>query len=449
MLLAARYVIPVSAAHIEDGAVLVSGDRVVEVGPRAELEARHPDEELHDFGLAALLPGFVDTHTHLEYTAFRGSVDDVPYTQWKMQVLRKEAALTAEDWDDSAVLGAIEALASGITTIADITSSGSSARAAAAAGLRGIIYREVQTMRKPEVPQVMAEASADIAAWGKLAPKRLEIGIAPHAPYSCHPELFMQVADTAKADGLPVAIHLAGSKDEYDFIKYGSSPLAVDFTEGETRWEDIGWLPTGVSPVKYVLQWGLFRAPRVLAVHCVQVDDADIDILNDHEVAIAYCPRCNAKLAMGTAPLLKFLQRGICVGLGTDSPASNNTIDEFDEMRIGLLIQRGVTGQASFFTAERFVRLATLEAARALGMDDRVGSLDPGKLADIVAVDLSASHQVPTLDPYGALVHSANQENVLMTMVGGKIRYHRGEYASMDAEAAIARVERMRAKLRG
>lgn len=448
MLLAARYVLPVATPHIEDGAVLVRDGVIADVGPRAELEARYADEEVRDFGLAALMPGFVDLHTHLEYTAFRGSVDDLPYAAWKIQVLSKESALTAEDWEDSAELGAIEALASGITTVGDITSSGASARAAAKAGLRGIAYREVQTMEKSRVAEVMAAASADIEQWRTLAPGRLAIGIAPHAPYSCHPELFQRVAEKAAAERLPVAIHLAGSRDEYDFVKYGSGALAVDFRDG-TGWSEIGWLPTGVSPVRYVLQWGLFSLPDLLAVHCVQVDDADIEVLADHDVAIAHCPRCNAKLGMGTAPLQSFLTRGLRVGIGTDSPASNNTVDVFDEMRIGLLIQRGHTGEAAFFTAEMFVRLATLEAARALHMDDLVGSLQAGKAADIVAVDLSSSHQVPTQDPYGALVHSANQESVLMTMVGGEMLYEGGTFATMDAARAIERVERMQDKLRG
>jgi 5-methylthioadenosine/S-adenosylhomocysteine deaminase len=447
MLLTARYVLPVAAPYIENGAVLVTDGRIAEVGAADELTARHPAEEVRDFGLSVLMPGFVDTHTHLEYAAFRGVVDDLPYSQWKMQLLAKEQALAPEDWEASAVLGAVETMASGITTIADITASGASARAARTAGLRGIIYREVSTMEKARVPEVMAAAAADIAEWAGLAPGRLIAGIAPHAPYSCHPELFQQVTAFARENGLKVAIHLAGSKDEYDFVKYGSSSLAVDY-EDHTSWAEAGWLPTGVSPVRYVLQWGLFHLPEVLAVHCVQVDDDDIDVLADHGISVAYCPRCNAKLGMGTAPLEKFLVHGLRVGIGTDSPASNNTVDVFDEMRIGLLIQRGITGEAAFFTAEKFVRLATLEAAAALGIDDVTGSLENGKVADIVAVDLSSSHQVPTRDPYSALVHSANQENVLMTMVGGQVLYERGRCATLDVEDTVARVERMRDKLR-
>ncbi len=360
MLLTARYVIPVSAHHIEDGAVLVHGDRIVAVGARAELVAAHPDEEVRDFGLAVLMPGFVDLHTHLEYSVFRGAVDDVPYTAWKMQVQNKESRLSPEDWMDSAVLGAMEAVGSGITTIADITNSGNSVRAARDTGLAGVVYREVSTMDKAQVAGKMERARADVDAWTEAAGAApIEVGIAPHSPYTCHPSLFTAAAELASERSLPLAIHLAGSRDEYDFVRYGSSNLAQDFRE-QSGWSDVAWMPTGVSPVKYVVQWGLFSIPRVLAVHCVQVDDEDIDILAEHDVAVAHCPRCNAKLGMGIAPLRSFFEHGLTVGLGTDSPASNNTVDPFDEMRIGLLLQRGVTGESDFyryFTARTFIRL--------------------------------------------------------------------------------------------
>ncbi len=155
----------------------------------------------------------------------------------------------------------------------------------------------------------MERAAADIAAWRATSdPSRLTIGIAPHAPYSCHPELFRRVAEYAQ-DGTPVAIHLAGSIEEYQFVKYGSSMLATDVRDSYDA-DAPAWLPTGVSPVRYVLQWGLFDVPNIMAVHCTQVDDSDIEMLADHDVAIAHCPRCEAKLGMGTAPLEKFLARG-------------------------------------------------------------------------------------------------------------------------------------------
>jgi 5-methylthioadenosine/S-adenosylhomocysteine deaminase len=451
MLLTAKYVIPVSSSHIEDGAVLVRGDRIEAVGRRADLVAAHPDEDVRDFGLAVLMPGFVDLHTHLEYSVFRGLVDDLPYTRWKMRVVQKEGALDVRDWEDSAVLGSMETLQSGITTVADITNSGASVKAAVSAGLAGNVYREVSTMEKSRIEAEMRAASSDIDEWSKAAAgTSLNVGIAPHSPYTCHPELLQAAAGLAIERGVPAAIHLAGSKDEYDFVRYGSSPLAQDFRE-QSGWRDVTWMPTGVSPVRYVLQWGLFKVPNLLAVHCVQVDEPDVEILAGHGVSIAHCPRCNAKLGMGIAPLRLFFKHGLTVGIGTDSPASNNTVDMFDEMRIGLLLQRGIAGETDFFrffTARTFVRLATIHGARALGLEHEIGSLEPGKRADVVAVSLSASHMVPTPDPYSALVHTANQENVRMTMVAGRVLYDNGDYLTVDAERAVARAGEIRDKLR-
>lgn len=448
-MLTARYVLPISGPHIEHGAVLVRGTRIAEVGTLDELRARHPGEEVRDFGQAALMPGFVDCHTHMEFTVFRGLVTDSPYTQWKMRLLALEERLDPADWEDSARLGALEAVRSGITTVADITPSGASARAAAEAGLRGVVYREVATMRKRDVPDVLARASEDIAAWNEIDSRGLlTIGIAPHSPYACHPELFGRVAEKATAEGLKVATHLAGSRDEYDFVKYGSSAIATDF-EDKTSWTEAGWLPTGVSPVRYLLNWGFFDAPEILAVHCVQVDDDDIAILAQRGVSVAYCARCNARLAMGVAPLREFTRNRLILGLGTDSPASSPTMDFFDEMRFGLMLQRAVSGEPGFFTARTFMRLATVWGARALGLGEQVGTLEEGKEADIIAVDLSRSHQVPTEDPYAALVHTSHQDNVLMTMVAGKMLYDAGAWTTLDPAALLARAVPIRAKLRG
>jgi len=447
MLLTARYVLPIATPHIEYGAVLVRDDKIVEIGDLKHLQALHPDEPIRDFGLAALMPGFIDLHTHLEYTAMRGLVDDLPYSEWKLQLMQKERLFSSQDWDDSACLGALEALQSGITTVADITETGSSGMAAQASGLRAIIYREVATMDKKAVPEVMRRASEDIAAWRETSDaNRITIGIAPHAPYSCHPELFKRVSEYAM-DGTMVAIHLAGSVEEFQFVKYGSSMLATDVRQSYDS-EAPAWLPTGVSPVRYVLQWGLFDVPNIMAVHCTQVGKDDIDILAEKDVSVAHCPRCEAKLAMGVAPVEQFLRAGIRVGLGTDSPAASNSMDVFEEMRIGLLVQRAVLGEDRFMSARQFVKMATLDAARVLGLDHHLGSLEPGKQADIIAVDLSKSHQIPTHYPYSTLVHTANQENVLATMVAGKFLYEDRTWHSMDRDRIFARAEEMRMKLR-
>jgi len=450
MLLVARYVLPVSHPHIENGAVLVRDGRIEDIGYATKLKTRYPDEETIDFGLSAIMPGFIDTHTHLEYSAMRGLIEDVPYAAWKMHLEDKEKLFGPQDWDDSALLGALEAVRSGITTIADITSTGASLRAIQEVGLRGVIYREVGTMDRREVDEVFSAAIADVEHWREISdPECIRIGIAPAALYSCHPLIFQRAAEYAM-DGTPLALHLAGSKEEYDFIRYGSSIFSVHSTEQERGYgiDMPPWLATGTSPVRYILNWGVFRAPNVLAIHCVQVDDADIDKLVEYDVAIAVCSRCNAQLAMGIPPLTKFIKAGLRVGLGTDSPAATDATDPILDMRLGMLLQRAVNTRSDFITAEQMIRLATLGSAEALRLDDQIGSLEVGKKADIIAIDLSSSNQAPTHDPNSAIVHTANQDSVMMTMVGGKILYDRKDEETISGNRIFPRIEEMRIKLR-
>jgi len=447
MLLTAKWVLPISHKPIEDGAVVIEGSKIKDIGKFKKLSKKYPDEEVVNFGKAVILPGFVDLHTHLEYSVFRGACDDLGYADWKMQLTEKSRTLKKGDWSLSAYLGALEALQSGITTIADITNDGASLRAAKDAGLRGIIYYEVAGMDHTKVPEIMAKAEKDISRWSELTSgTNLEIGFAPHSPYTVSPPLYKTSTEWARKQGLRICTHLAGSKAEYDFVKYGSGRLPNDYWDME-GWGDILWQPTGVSPVKYLEEWGVFEGGNVLAVHCVQVNDADIDILKRYDVAIAHCPRCSAKLGMGIAPLPNFLSRQLKIGLGTDSPASNNTMDVFDEMRIGLLLQRGIT-RSSDFTAEDFIYMATLGGAEAVNLHKDIGSLDPGKQADIAVVDVSHSHQIPTRDPYSALVYTANQENVVLTMVAGKVLYKNGKYNTLDEAEILRKAEPIRKKLK-
>jgi 5-methylthioadenosine/S-adenosylhomocysteine deaminase len=396
------------------------------------------------------MPGFVDAHTHLEYSAMRGVINDVPYAAWKLHIADKEKLFTPEDWEDSALLGALEAVRSGITTIADITKTGASLKAAATVGLRGIVYREVGTMERTEVDDTLQAAYADIDSWrAAVDPEMLSVGIAPSALYNCHPLVFQGISSYA-ADGTPVAVHLAGSREEYEFIRYGSSPFSVHVTEAERGYgvDMPPWLATGTSPVRYILNWGLFQVPNVLAIHCVQVDDADIEKLVDYDIAVAVCTRCNAQLAMGVAPLNKFIKAGLRIGLGTDSPAATDATDPLAEMRLGLLIQRALGNRANFITAAQMIHMATLGAAEALRLEKEVGSLDVDKRADIIALDLSNSNQAPTHDPNSAIVHTATQDNILMTMIAGNILYEGGHRHSVDVQRVFARTEEMRLKLR-
>ncbi len=421
--------------------------KIVALGEPDDLASRYPQAECRDFGRSIIMPGFVDLHTHLEYTAFRGVCDDLPYTQWKIQQIEKSRALDEADWLASARLGAMEAAQSGITTIADISPRSANLRAAIEFGLRGFVFYEMAEMDRNKVDSVIAGGQRSVAEWQETADgHKIEIGIAPMGPQAACPPLIKQSADWARRDGLKISTHLAGSKDEYDFIKHGSSELAGSYRDA-MGWGHLLWQPMGVSPVRYLLQWGFFDND-VLAVHCVHVDEDEIYILAEHDVAVAHCPKCSAKLGMGTAPLREFERAGIRVGLGTDSPASQNMMDYFDEMRIGLLFQRGKNQTIANAEAEAFVRMATLGGAIALGLEDVTGSLEPGKDADLVVVDMTRSHQRPLLDPYSALVYTANQENIILTMGSGKILYDSGNIPDIDDESVIAQVEPVQMKLR-
>lgn len=431
MLLTSRYVIPVSPAYdtyIEYGAVLVEGDRIVEVGKLADLMAAHPGQEVRDFGMAAIMPGFVDCHTHLEFSLMRGILNDTPYASWKAFINEKMSLLTTQDWFDSAYMGAYEALTAGITTVADVTSTGACLPAIDELGLRGIVYRGVGAPARKQVEGEMERAVEQIGQWrDRFDDGRIQIGIAPENLFSCHPQILKEVADYAKASGTPVAMHLAGSQEECDFIRYGSSVFSIandtsDHRSLATR-QSVELLPAGCSPVQYALNWDILDAPQILAIHCVKLDDHDIELLRDHNVSVAVTPRACAKLGQGLARIPEMRRAGIAVGLGSDSPAASDSMDPIAEMRFAMLALRATHGKDGFIEGPDMIRIATLDSARALGLDHLVGSLDPGKKADVIAVDLSDSRQAPTHFPTSAVVHTSSRDDVVMTMVDGNIVY--------------------------
>lgn len=451
MLLCAQYILPITADPIPFGAILVRNGKIRDIGSAEMLRLRYPDEEVRDYGTAALLPGFIDAHTHMEYSVMRGVIHDQPYANWKVQLKKKESLMTSHDWHDSAIFGGLDALSSGVTTVADITNIGASLDAVQKLGLRGIVYREVGAADKSRIDDVMHSAERDIDAWmGKVDSGRVTVGIAPYSLYMCHPLVFKRVSEVAGND-LPVAMHLASSREEYRFVRYGSSPF-VAYEEGYSRGyvEIPPWLPTGVSPVRYALNWGAFEAGNILAVHCVQVDADDIAILRDNDVSIAVCPRCNAQLGMGVAPMTEYERLGMRVGIGTDSPAATDSTDMISEMRIGMLLRRATsTNSSDFVTAQQMLEMATIGSARALRMEDKIGSLEVGKKADIIAIDMAGSMHPSTDDPVSAVVNTASGQDVCMTMVDGKILYEQNHWhVDVDVAKSIARVIAIRGKLR-
>ena len=450
MLLSAQYVIPITSEPLTDSAILVRDGRILDIGDADKMRLRYPDEEYKDFGTAAIIPGLIDLHTHMENSVLRGIVPDQPYISWIQSVREAGAKLDVHDWHSSAVLGCLEALSAGVTCLGDISDTGASCSVMSKMGRRGTVYREVGAMDKRRVDDAMRMARNDIVRWSELVdPDRIKIGIAPRETYDCHPAIFSEASKIAREENIPLQVYVAESREEYDFIRYGSSALSVASMAEKRGFVEVPpWLPTGVSPVRYVMNWNAFEADNVIAVHCVHVDSEDIHALKENDVAVAVCPRCNAQLSMGVAPVPEFLRSGLRVGLGTGYSVATNASDIIKEMRVGLLLNRAVN-PGRFIATSTMLRLATIDAARALKMDDQIGSIEIGKLADLAVVDLSDSRQVPTDDPAAAVINSCSAADVLMTMVGGVVRYEKSQW-HVDIEFArdIARVIEIRAKLR-
>ncbi len=449
MLLIAEYVVPVSSEPIEHGAILVQDGAIADIGDADVMRLRYPEEEVKDFGMAALTPGFIDLHARMEDAVFRGLVSDAPFAEWRKEIASLRKRISYAEAFDSAFLGGLEMLSSGVTTVSDITETGACVTAANRLGLRGVFYREAGAIDKRLVHYAIKKADNDLEKWaGEVDTSRITLGVAPAPVYECHPEMYREIARYAGQNGnLPIAMDLAGSLEEYRFVKYGV-PISVEEDPGLQGFMEVPpWMPTAVTPVNYVLNWGLFDAENVMIVYAVRVTDEDIRHLRDYNVAIAACPTLNAQLGMGVAPVSEYLRAGMRVGLGTGAPSSIDSMDIFSEMRTELLLQRSLTGE--FLGSKTLLEMGTLGAARALGIDDKVGSLEVGKRADIVAMDLSGSHQTPTADPVSALVGAASNSDVVMTMVDGKVLFEQGRlHVEGGVAKNIAHVLQIRGRLR-
>ncbi|MCL4310343.1 MAG: amidohydrolase [Actinomycetota bacterium] len=443
----ADWVLPIVAEPIRDGAVAVQGDTIVRTGPADGVVAAYPGAEIVEFHHAILLPGFVNCHSHLEYAVFRGLIDNLDFGRWLLQFIDYQRRLSAEDYAVSSRLGVSECVSSGITTVADSMYSGTSIDAIKQAGVRAIVYQEAFGMDDSRLPETMASLAAAIDKLDEQQDELVDVGIFPHSTYTVSAHMFRAVAELARERGKRFGSHLAESKDESVYIRSGSGVLAMDLRE-KVGWENIMREPFGVTPVKYLQQWDVYGSDFI-AVHCVRVSDRDVEILARSDVAIAHCPKSNAKLGCGIAPLPEFLKAGIRVGFGTDSPASSNIMDMFGEMRTAIFLHRGVSRSAAALGADQCVQIATLGGARALGMDDRIGSLEAGKQADLIAVDMEYSHFTPIHDPCSALVYGANQEDVFFAMVAGRTIYDKKVLLTMDEEKTFVEARAVKAKLWG
>jgi 5-methylthioadenosine/S-adenosylhomocysteine deaminase len=419
-VLSADWVLPVDAPPVRDGAVVVADGRIEAVGPAAELGrgTRYAD--------AAIVPGFVNAHSHLEYAVYTGFGDGLSFPPWIRLHIERKAVL---DWDDQlaiARLGAAESLASGITTTADYSFSGAAARACAELGLRATVYLEVFGA---EPSDVLAQFERTHGRVADAFDDRVRPGVSPHAPYTVSPAAW----EAVRALGLPVGTHLHESPAELEWLAAGTGPMAV---VAELLVE-----PPGTTGIRSLAARELL-GPDTIAAHCVHVDAEEIALLARHDVAVAHCPRSNAMLGCGVAPLHELRRAGIRLGLGTDSPASTPSFDLFEELRAAVYAARAREQRPDALLATDALELATLGAARALGRADEIGSLTPGKLADLTVVSLEGSPYLPWEDPAAAVVFGGSPARVVTTFVGGEVPYARGDFEWQEVRQNASRARR-------
>ncbi len=418
----ARWVVPVSRPPIADATVSVEGPRIVRVGPRADA----PIGEDVELGDAVIMPGLVNAHTHLELTAMRGLFAGMEFVPWIRLLTRARAAvLSNASMLDAARWGIAEGLMAGITTFADTSASGVVLQALVDMGVRGIMYQEVFGPSPDQRQAALDELRAKVEALRPLETDLVRLGVSPHAPYTVHEDLLIDVAAFALGARLPVAIHLAESLAEIAFLREGSGPFADGL-----RARGISVVRRSHSPVHLLVELGVVLA-RPLLIHCVQVDETDIAFIAQYECPVAHCPGSNAVLGHGIAPVREMLDAGIVVGLGSDSAASNDRTDVLEEARLAALFQSSRLHRPGALSAAEAIELATLGGARALGLDALVGTLDVGKEADLVAFSLAGSPAGAVGDLFGAVLGAAGSPPLLVT-VGGRTRVRAGRVAGLD-----------------
>jgi 5-methylthioadenosine/S-adenosylhomocysteine deaminase len=445
----ASWVLPISSPPIADGAIAVEGQQIVSVGTRSALLAQFKEATTLELGESAIIPGLVNAHSHLELTAMRGFLEDeaADFFAWlrKLTQARLER-MTADDLKVSASWGACEAARAGVTCVADASDAAlQSLTALSDVGLRGIVFQESFGPDPRLAQENFEKLTTKIAALRERETELVNVGVSPHAPYTvCRPQLEM-ISRFALDEKLPVMMHAAETEMEVAFLREGQGP----FAEG-LRSRGIEWRAPGVSPIQYLYDVGVLEA-RPLLAHCIHVDDADLETIKQTETRVAHCPKSNAKLGHGVAPFAGMIEKGIDVGLGSDSVASNNTCDLLEEARFALLLARSqvaVGGDRNRdLNCDDLLHAATLGGAHALGLAGKIGELKAGLQADFAVVSLDGAHQTPSYGPTETLIFASSGRDVSMTVVAGREVYRDGRVMNVDEERLRARMNEIARKL--
>ena len=414
---------------IEDGVVAIAGDTIVEVGERAALSGKYPGVEqlVQPHGL--IMPGLVNTHTHAAMACFRGLADDLPLMTWLTEyIFPVEANLNGEMVYQSSLLSMAEMIKSGTTSFCDMYLFAKEvARATADSGMRGWLGEVLYDFPSPNygAPENGIAYLEELLAEYRNHPL-ISITVDPHAVYTCSPDLLKCLKAVAERHGVAYVIHLAETRDEVEgcLAKYGH------------------------TPVMHLDALGILDS-QVVADHCVVLTESEIDLLAQRGVKVAHCPESNMKLASGVAPVPELLAAGVTVGLGTDGAASNNDVDMFGEMDTAAKLHKVHRLDPTVMSAETTLRMATLGGAKLLGAESRIGSLEPGKKADLIVLDMNKPHLTPMYNIPSHLVYAATGSDVAHSVINGRVVMRDRKLLTMDEAAVLDRLREIGARISG
>jgi 5-methylthioadenosine/S-adenosylhomocysteine deaminase len=414
---------------LEDHAVIIQAGVIVEVLPINDARQKYTATSWVCLGDHVLIPGLINLHTHAAMSLMRGIADDMPLMPWLNEhIWPAEHAVVSERYvQDATLLACAEMLSGGITCFNDMYFYPQAAAIATnQAGMRvnlGLLVLEFPSAYASDADDYLQKGFAAHDSWRNNP--LITSCIAPHAPYTVSNKTFESIITYAEQLALGIHTHLHE-------------------TQGEIRQSEAQY---GLRPLQRLAEFGLL-GPSFVAAHCVHLLSNEIDLLAEYGCHVAHCPSSNLKLASGIAPLAQLLAKGVNVGLGTDSVASNNRLDIFSEMRLSALLAKGVSGDATAVPAHQALAMATINAAKAMGLDHKIGSIEVGKLADLVVVKLSDIAIAPYYDPISHLVYACGREHVTHTWVAGDLRYSNGDYANIEPNELKEIINTWQPKLR-
>ncbi|TSA41054.1 MAG: TRZ/ATZ family hydrolase [Betaproteobacteria bacterium] len=418
----ARWVLPIepSRSVLPDHAVVINGGRIVALLPASEARINYTPKQHVVLGEHALIPGLINLHTHAAMTLLRGLADDLALMDWlNRHIWPAEMRHVSEEFVyDGARLACAEMLRGGVTCFNDMYFfPQATARAALATRMRAALGMIVVEFPSPYAADAQDYLNKGLALRDELKSEPLlSYCFAPHAPYTVSDKTLRQVATYAGELDLPVHMHLHETRHE----------IERSLEQHHLR------------PLARLAEFGLL-GPGLIAVHAVHLERGEIELLAQHGCHVAHCPSSNLKLASGFAPVGALLAAGVNVGLGTDGAASNNRLDIFFEMRLAALLAKGVSDNATALPAWQALEMATIRSARALGLDKMIGTLQPGKCADITAVRIAGPELAPCYDPQSHLVYAAGREHVSHVWVNGELVVDNGNLTTIDTDEVLAR----------